>query len=119
MNDCVSGLIDKIEERQKAIVTLRGMTGAEQLRAYSDCIQLIKDHFSEEQIEHWKKTCFIDKYECSKCRKIYDIFDIEAMGMKYCPNCGARMSESLYYAKHIGGDIAKGISEGLSMEDKK
>lgn len=52
----------------------------------------------------WIKTPFMDKYECIKCRNMYDKSLIIKAGMKFCPNCGAAMSGDQSCGVDMKGD---------------
>lgn len=45
----VDGLIKKIEQQQKVISLLKGLSGAEEMKGMNDCIKIIKEYCGMEE----------------------------------------------------------------------
>lgn len=60
----------------------------------------------------------IDMIVCSECGEEFS-YDAETgiSEYNYCPNCGARMSESKFFAK-VAESYCKGLQDGLTTESE-
>lgn len=70
--------------------------------------------FKSEKIGHWVKKSQYGNDYCSECG--YEL--LMRGNPKYCPNCGARMSESKFFAK-VAESYCKGLQDGLTAESEE
>lgn len=77
----------------------------------------------EPKIGHWINrhiiaNTSIDMIVCSECGEEFS-YDVETgiSEYNYCPNCGARMSESKFFAK-LAETYCEGLQDGLTAESE-
>lgn len=88
-----------------------------------DTADLLETLAQEPKIGHWINrhiiaNTSIDMIVCSECGEEFS-YDAETgiSEYNYCPNCGARMSESKFFAK-VAESYCKGLQDGLTAESE-